>query len=67
MALLKAKTRNALPKTSFGLPKQRKYPMPDRSHAANAKARATQQLNKGALSLAQAQKIRAMANRKLGQ
>ena len=65
MAILKAKTRNALPKASFGLPKQRKYPMNDQAHAANAKARATQQLNKGSLSLGQAQAIRAKANRKL--
>ena len=57
--------RNALPKTSFGLLKQRKFPMPNKAHAANAKARATQGVNKGTLTLPQAQKIRAMANRKL--
>lgn len=40
MAKLSSKRRNALPKSSFALPAQRKYPIPDRAHAANAKARA---------------------------
>jgi hypothetical protein len=65
MAELKAKSRNALADKAFGLPGSRKYPMPDRSHAANAKARATQQVNKGNLSSEQAAKIRAKANRML--
>lgn len=63
---LKAKTRNAFADRQFGLPKQRKYPMPDRSHAANAKARATQMVNKGKLSPANAAMIRAKANKMLG-
>jgi hypothetical protein len=66
MAELKAKSRNALADKAFGLPGSRKYPMPDRSHAANAKARATQMVNKGKLSPASAAKIRAKANRMLG-
>lgn len=66
MAILKTKRRNALPASTFGMPKERKYPMPDRSHAANAKARATQQVKAGHLSSAQAAKIRAKANRILG-
>jgi hypothetical protein len=40
--------------------------MPNKSHAANAKARATQMVNKGKLSAASAAKIRAKANRVLG-
>ena len=40
MATLSAKRRGSLPKSSFGMPGSRKYPMPDKSHAANAKARA---------------------------
>ena len=63
---LKAATRNAIPSSKFGLPGVRKYPMPDRSHAANAKARATQQVKKGNLSASSAAKIRAKANRILG-
>lgn len=66
MAILKTKRRNALPDSTFGMPKERKYPMPDRSHAANAKARATQMVKRGKLSAASAAKIRAKANRILG-
>lgn len=66
MGLITAAKRRALPKNEFGLPGERKYPMPDRAHAANAKARATQQEKKGNLSPAEAQKIRAKADRKLG-
>ena len=66
MAQLTSKARKAVPASKFGLPGSRKYPMPDRSHAANAKARATQQVNKGKLSPAAASRIRAKANRILG-
>ena len=62
MAKLKSSTRNALPKSEFGLPGSRKYPMPDKSHAANAKARATQMVSRGKLSSGAAAKIRAKAN-----
>jgi hypothetical protein len=66
MGLLTTKRRNSLPTNDFGLPGARKYPMPDKSHAANAKARATQQVKAGNLSPASAQKIKAKANRVLG-
>ena len=66
MASLKAATRKALPSSEFGMPASRKYPMPDRAHAANAKARATQMVEKGKLSSAAAAKIRAKANAMLG-
>jgi hypothetical protein len=66
MAMLKAKTRNKLPASEFGEPGDRKYPMPDRSHAGNAKARAKQQLDAGKLSRGEYDKIVAKANRKLG-
>ena len=62
MAKLIAATRNALPKSEFGLPGSRKFPMPDKSHAANAKARATQGVARGTLSPSGAAKIRAKAN-----
>ena len=67
MAKLKAKTRNALPASRFGMPGQRKYPMPDRGHQIAAKGRATQMEKKGKLSPATASKIRAKANRLLGE
>ena len=66
MAKLTAKGRKGLRSSTFGLPGQRKYPMPDKSHAANAKARATQMVKKGKLSGSSAAKIRAKANRVLG-
>jgi hypothetical protein len=66
MAKLKASTRNELSSSTFGLPGERKYPMPDAGHAANAKARATQQVKKGNLSPASKAKIDAKANRILG-
>ena len=64
---LTAKKRNALAAAAFGLPEERKYPMPDKPHAANAKARATQMVKKGKLSSAQKAKIDAKANRKLAE
>lgn len=66
MSKLHAAVRNKLAASEFGEPKQRKYPMPDRSHAANAKARATQMVKRGKLSPESAEKIRAKANRILG-
>jgi len=51
MSKLNAAERSALPKKEFGMPSERKYPMPDNDHAANAKARASQQYNKGHISL----------------
>jgi len=42
MAKLNAKKRNALSKTSFAIPSQRKYPINDLNHARNALARVAQ-------------------------
>lgn len=66
MAKLTAKARKALPKSSFGEPGARKYPMPDKTHAANAKARATQAVKAGRMSSSTASKIKAKANSILG-
>lgn len=66
MAKITAKKRKSLPKSSFGLPGKRGYPMHDKAHAANAKARATQMFNKGKLSKSAKDTIHAKANRKLG-
>jgi hypothetical protein len=65
MAVLRAQQRRQLPAAAFGLTAQRKYPMPDRAHAANAKARATQQENRGNISPSQKATIDAKANRLL--
>ncbi len=66
MAKLRAAARKKIPASKFGEPGSRKYPMPDKSHAANAKARATQQVKKGNLSLSAKAKIVAKANKVLG-
>lgn len=63
MSKLTAKARKSIPKSEFGLPGSKRYPMPDRAHAANAKARATQQVNAGNLSPSSKAKIDAKANR----
>lgn len=63
---LTAAMRAKLPTANFGLPADRGYPMPNRSHAANAKARATQMVKKGKLSPSAAAKIKAKANKVLG-
>lgn len=63
MAKLTAKERTHLPSSSFGLPSEKKYPMPDASHAANAKARAAQAVKAGRMSESTKQKIDAKANR----
>lgn len=67
MGILTTKMRNAESSSTFGLPGERKYPMPDASHAANAKARATQQEKRGNLSPSQKAEIDAKANRVLGE
>jgi hypothetical protein len=65
MTKLKAKRRNKLPKSKFALPGKRKYPIHDRAHAVNAKARATQQYKKGRISRSTKNRIHAAANRVL--
>jgi hypothetical protein len=60
---MKAKERRRLKKSQFGLPGKRKYPMPDKAHAVNAKARAKQQRKRGKLSKSAYEKIRARANK----
>ena len=63
---LSTKKRKSLPKSEFGLPAERKYPVNDKSHAANAKARATKMVKKGKLSASSKAKIDAKANKVLG-
>lgn len=63
MPKLTTAKRKKVPSSEFGLPSERKYPMPDRSHAANAKARASQMEKKGKLSKSAEKKIDAKADR----
>ena len=65
MAVLSTKARKKIPKTEFGLPGERKYPMEDKAHSRNAKARASQMVNKGKLSESSKEKIDAKADRVL--
>lgn len=61
---LTAAARKKIPTSKFAGP-DRSYPVNDRSHAANAKARATQMVKAGKLSASTASKIRAKANKVL--
>lgn len=65
MATLSSKARKHLPGSAFAGP-GKSYPVPDKAHAANAKARATQMVKAGKLSPASAAKIKAKANKVLG-
>lgn len=66
MAKLNAKARNALSPETFGMPKERKYPMPDKSHAKDAKARASEEEHAGRISKGTEEKIDKKADRVLG-
>jgi hypothetical protein len=63
VAKLSEKQRDKMPDSKFGLPEEHKYPMPDESHARNAKARAAQQRKKGNLTAAEEAKIDRKADR----
>ena len=64
MAKLTAATRKLIKTRDFALP-GRKYPIHDRPHQINAKARATQQLKAGNLTKAQYKTIITKANKRL--
>lgn len=66
MAKLTTVKRKKIPKSEFGLPTQKKYPMEDKSHARNAKARASEMENKGKLSMSAKSKIDSKADKVLG-
>jgi hypothetical protein len=70
MAKLTAKARKNIKSSKFALPGKGgtpgKYPVEDKSHAANAKARASQMVAKGKLSPEQAAKIKHKADAVLG-
>ena len=63
MATLTEKKRDQMADKTFGLPEEHKYPMPDKSHARNAKARASQQEKKGNLTASEKAKIDRKADR----
>jgi hypothetical protein len=57
MAKLDTKARDKLPKKAFAEPNKRAYPVEDKSHARNAKARASQAVKAGRMGKAEEAKI----------
>lgn len=57
MAELDAEHRNKLAKSKFAEPDKRAYPIEDKAHARNAKARASQAVKAGRMSKAEEGKI----------
>jgi len=70
MGTLDAAARHHVDRSRFGIPPKNgepgKYPMPDASHAANAKARAAAAYKEGHLTHSEYAHIVSMANRILG-
>ena len=73
MARLTTASRKKLKSSQFGLPSKRSksggkggYPVEDKAHARNAKARASQQYNRGNLTASQKARIDSKANKVLG-
>jgi len=66
MAELDAADRNKLPKSKFAEPDKRAYPIEDKPHARNAKARASQAVKAGRMSKAEADRIDKKADKVLG-
>ena len=75
MSDLNAKKRENLPSKDFGLPEKARtksakresgnYPMPDKAHARNAKARAAQQRKAGNLTKKEEERIDRKADKML--
>jgi hypothetical protein len=57
MAELSPKSRRKLPAKDFAEPEKRAYPIEDKSHARNAKARAAQAVKAGRMSKAEEARI----------
>jgi hypothetical protein len=66
MSELRAKSRDKLPAKAFAEPKKRAYPIEDKPHARNAKARASQAVKAGRMSKAEEAKIDRKADAVLG-
>jgi hypothetical protein len=65
MAELSSKSRNKLPAKDFAEPEKRAYPVEDKAHARNAKARASQQVKAGKMSKTEEGKIDKKADKVL--
>ena len=62
MAELRTETRKKIPAKKFAEPEKRAYPIEDKAHARNAKARASQAQNAGRMSKAEEKRIAAKAD-----
>ena len=62
MAKLAADDRKKLPAKDFAEPSKRAYPVEDKAHATNAKARASQAVKAGRMSKTEETKIDRKAN-----
>jgi hypothetical protein len=65
MAELNTAKRKKLPDSKFAEPSERKYPIEDKAHARNAKARASQAQNDGRISKAEEKRIDRKADKVL--
>ena len=65
MAELSTNTRKKLPDSKFAEPEERKYPIEDKAHARNAKARASQAQKAGRMSKAEEKRIDKKADKVL--
>ncbi|MBS1104321.1 hypothetical protein JK202_15135 [Gluconobacter sp. Dm-62] len=65
MTHLTQKERDNLPDSAFGLPEKRAYPIDTRARASNAKARATQEYERGLLTAEERDQIDKAADRRL--
>ncbi len=65
MAELTTRGRNRLPAKDFAEPEKRAYPIEDKAHARNAKARASQAVKADRMSKAEEKKIDRKADRVL--
>jgi hypothetical protein len=66
MAKLDSKARDKIPAKKFAEPEKRAYPIEDKAHARNAKARASQAVKAGRMSKAEKAKIDKKADSVLG-
>lgn len=66
MAKITTTQRKKLPTSTFALPKKRAFPMPDKSHAADAIRMAAYSEKKGNITPMQKAMIDRKANAKLG-
>jgi hypothetical protein len=65
MAELDTNARKKLPAKDFAEPDERKYPIEDKAHARNAKARASQAQKAGRMSKAEEKRIDRKADKVL--